>query len=130
MRTTHRVRPSGPRVLICRGCCCGTVRKHPTVDHDAQVTALHAAVRGHGSVATVDCLGRCDRSNVVVVKRSRCRALWIGPVLDDAATDALARWLQDGAPDPVPAEIDALVFERRVAKSTPVVLGRTVEVAR
>jgi hypothetical protein len=130
MRTSSRPRPCGPRVLICRGCCCGTARKHPAVDHDAQVIALHTAVAGHGTVAVVDCLGRCDRSNVVVVKRSRRPALWIGPVLDEATTATLAIWLQDGAPDPIPAAIDACVFDRRHAEPTTVTLGRAMGVAR
>jgi hypothetical protein len=107
--------------LVCRGCCCGTSRKHPTVDHDTQVEALRAAAEGQGSVTVVDCLGRCDRSNVVVVKRARQRPLWIGPLLDETSTDALGSWLRAGASDPPPPTVAALVFDRhQVADRAPV----------
>ncbi len=57
----------------------------------------------------VDCLDECDRSNVVVLRRTgrpaRERDTWLGGVLGDRATAALGGWLADGAPDPVPAPL-------------------------
>ena len=40
------------RVLVCRGCCCGTEHEHPDVDHDAQVEALRAVARFGWSTAS------------------------------------------------------------------------------
>jgi predicted metal-binding protein len=82
-------------IAVCRGCCCGTARKHPDVDHDAQVEALRAAVATWpGSrVRTTECLDACDRSNVVVVRelggRGARRTVWLGGVLSAADTEAL-----------------------------------------
>jgi hypothetical protein len=131
MRTAPSTRPCGPRVLVCRGCCCGTDRKHPTTDHHAQVTAFERSVAeaGAGSVAVVGCLGRCDRSNVIVVKHARHRALWLGPVLSSADTAAVAGWLRDGAPVPPPPAVDSLVFERHQAPS-PTNIGRSIGARR
>ena len=98
-------------VLVCRGCCCGTGRKHPDTDHAEQVAALRDAV-GASAVREVDCLGRCDRSNVVVVRRRGAPAAWLGPVLTIAATDAVADWAAGGAPEPAPPAIAALRFDR------------------
>ncbi len=33
-----------PIVTVCRGCCCGTLRKHPDVDHDAQLVDLTESI--------------------------------------------------------------------------------------
>ncbi|MFY1632080.1 hypothetical protein ACN27F_02145 [Solwaraspora sp. WMMB335] len=56
---------AGCLVTVCRGCCCGTSRKHPDVDHDGQLRALRAS---GARVRVVDCLNTCERSNVVVVQ--------------------------------------------------------------
>lgn len=88
------------RVTVCRGCCCGTVRKHPDVDHDAQLAVLRAAV----PVQVADCLNACERSNVVVVqptplaRRLGARPVWLGDVLDDATLSAVADWAAAGGP--------------------------------
>lgn len=89
-------RSTGCTVLVCRGCCCGTERKHPDVDHAAQLAALEAAVVGvpGGRVRVVDCLDECSRSNVVVVRdRATGTRVWLGEVNEAAVTDALADWL-------------------------------------
>jgi (2Fe-2S) ferredoxin len=54
------------------------------------------------SVPTVDCLGPCSRSNVVVVRRDGVRR-WFGQILDDEVTQALAGWVHEGASEPLPA---------------------------
>lgn len=102
-------------VLVCRACCCGTERKHPDVDHDAQRLALLAAAHaGGGSCRVVDCLGECHASNVVVVRHRRGRpADWFGHVLEPAQTEALAGWLRSGAAGEPPAEVAALRVARR-----------------
>ena len=56
------------RVTLCRGCCCGTVKKRPDVDHEAQRIRLHAlAAAGTIACRETDCLGPCDSANVMVV---------------------------------------------------------------
>ncbi|HWJ96794.1 MAG TPA: hypothetical protein VNQ33_01475 [Acidimicrobiales bacterium] len=84
-------------VIVCRGCCCGSEQKHPDVDHDAQVEALRASLPASGRLWTVDCLGPCERSNVVVVRTRAAGRRWFGGVLATAATGALADWIRDGA---------------------------------
>lgn len=63
----------------------------------------------------VDCLDECDRSNVAVLRRAdaprRERDTWFGGLLTEAATDAMASWLREGAPaHDVPAKVRGLVF--------------------
>jgi (2Fe-2S) ferredoxin len=54
-----------PRVYVCRGCCCGTRRKHPQSDE----RALRRIVGRSGlRWRTTDCLGPCGQGNVVVVR--------------------------------------------------------------
>lgn len=108
-RTDVEVARGPISVLVCRGCCCGTAGQSPAVDHDGQLERLRTAtetVKG-SKLRTVDCLGPCERANVVVVRRGSTR-WWLGDVVDDAQVDTLAEWLTDPAGDP-PA---GLVFER------------------
>lgn len=101
------------RVLLCDGCCCGTERKHPDVDHAAQRSRLgHAARQGGGSVRTTGCLDRCSESNVVVVRRSDGPTTWLGRVLDQDAERAVATWLAGGAdPAAMPIAVRALTID-------------------
>lgn len=113
----HRRRPA--TVLVCRGCCCGTARKHPDVDHDQQLQAWRdAAARSGAVVRSVGCLGPCSTSNVVVVRSPGASTrTWFGWMLDDGATDAMAAWIAHGCRLPVPA---ALV-EHELGPATSVV---------
>ncbi|MCU1391617.1 MAG: hypothetical protein JWM34_45 [Ilumatobacteraceae bacterium] len=99
-------------VLVCRGCCCGTVAKHPDVDHAGHESRLRAAVGGvrGAKVFTVDCLDQCSRSNVVVV-RARGERQWFGDMLDDSSVDHLADWLAGGGLSPMPDALVAHAFE-------------------
>jgi predicted metal-binding protein len=111
---------SGPAtvVLLCRGCCCGTQAKHPRVDHDTQQLTLEHAAAAHPGVElrVVDCLDACERSNVAVLRRpgapARERDTWIGGVLTEKATAALADWLRDGGTAELPAPLAGLRFRR------------------
>lgn len=104
---------------MCRGCCCGTVRKHPDTDHDAQLAALRAAAGSVGArVRVVDCLDACSHSNVVVVSPSAqgravgARPVWLEGVLDENVTAEVAAWVEAGGPgvaDP-PGLLDLAVF--------------------
>jgi hypothetical protein len=106
--------PPDLTVVVCRGCCCGTTRKHPGLDHAGQVAALaRAAEAAGGRLRQTDCLGPCDRSNVMVV-RSRTAAasatVWLGGVLEEAQTAALCAWIAGGAPASLPEPLAPLVF--------------------
>lgn len=88
-------------VVLCRGCCCGTVDKHPKTDHDAQRDALLDCDGSDGvRVRVVDCLDHCDRSNVVLVRDftagRRPHDTWLGGVLNPTTTERLVAWVQDG----------------------------------
>ena len=93
-------------VLVCRGCCCGSARKHRRTDHEGQVEDLReASAAGGGTrVLVADCLDRCDDSNVVLLRPSRAakraggKPLWLGGVLSAAHTELLCGWLRRGGP--------------------------------
>lgn len=101
------------RVTLCRGCCCGTTKKRPDVDHDAQRDRLRRlAATGAISCRETDCLGPCDRANVMVVnpvpaaRRAGARPTWFGQVSDDQL-DLVIGWISDGGPGraPLPAAL-------------------------
>jgi (2Fe-2S) ferredoxin len=109
-----------PRITACRGCCCGTPRKHPEVDHAALLARLVHGVRDHADVRTSECLGPCAESNVVVVGPSPVarvaggRPVWLSGVLDAAAVDAVIAWIHSGGPgvSMPPAALTSAVFPR------------------
>lgn len=43
-----------PLVTVCRGCCCGTVGKHPAVDDIARLCSLPASALSIDSRSAVD----------------------------------------------------------------------------
>ena len=99
------------RVHICRGCCCGTERKHPETDHDGQVLAISAVAR----TRVVDCVDECVHSNVVIVRRGDGSSVWLGGINDAALTDSVCEWLAGGASQPPPPVLQSRVFIRRSA---------------
>jgi len=115
MSARRHDRPSAVRVQVCDGCCCGTERKHPGVDH-AGIRSRIAAAAEHagGHVRIVGCVDECSRSNVVIVRpagRASART-WIGGMLDDRVVGALCEWIRHGATSPAPPEIEPLIFTR------------------
>lgn len=98
-------------VIVCRGCCCGSERKHPGIDHQAQVEVLQASLPGSGRLWTVDCLGPCERSNVVVIRTRAHGRQWFGDVLDDPVTASMAAWIGAGAIGAPPPLIASRAFE-------------------
>ncbi|MEV6235748.1 hypothetical protein [Lentzea sp. NPDC051838] len=107
------------RLTVCRGCCCGTEKKHPGFDHEGQLRALREAV-GEKQVQVADCLDSCDFSNVVVVRPSPsaradgARPVWFGGVLGDEATRHVVEWVAAGGPGrvAVPDELADKVLDR------------------
>ncbi|WP_306366499.1 (2Fe-2S) ferredoxin domain-containing protein [Nocardiopsis sp. CC223A] len=99
------------RLTVCRGCCCGTRKKVPGVDHKAQLARL-SAIDDHAGrtvpVRTSKCLGICFQANVVVVQPSQKghaaggRPVWLGEMTEDGLLDALDDWIFDGGPGLAP----------------------------
>lgn len=98
--------------MLCRGCCCGSASKHPSTDHDEQVAQLEAVASDAVRVRVVDCIDRCARSNVVLVRErlapGRRRDTWFGGVHYRAHTRALADWVADGCAPELPADLARL----------------------
>jgi hypothetical protein len=108
------------RVVICRGCCCGTTAKHPGIDHPAQVARLAAIPAGQAALTISACLGRCDDGNNIVVipspagRANGATTVWLGQMLGHELTEAVAAWAAAGGPGIatmpavlVPYEIDS-----------------------
>ena len=122
----HEIRPrrrgTSPTasVLVCRGCCCGTTRKHPEIDHDAHLQAIRDAAGPGVHVRTVGCLGPCSSSNVVVVRPMGAhRKEWFGQVNDGQALGVLTQWIGDGCSLPLPASVGALRIEQTPVETAP-----------
>jgi len=111
---------AGPAVTVCRDCCCGTTRKHPSADHDAQLEALREGVAGFGRVVVSQCLLACERSNVVVVspapeqRAAGVKPVWLARILFPRETQAVIDWVREGGPGVAepPLLIRAKVGER------------------
>lgn len=104
------------KLTVCRGCCCGTKKKVPGVDHDAQLARL-SAIDDHSArrvpVRTSKCLGICFQANVVVVQPSAMgraaggRPVWLGEMTEDDLLEAVDDWIFEGGPGlaPLPAAL-------------------------
>jgi predicted metal-binding protein len=105
-------------ILVCRDCCCGSVRKHDEVDHDDHLERLEHAARDMGGarVLVTRCLDECSRSNVVVVRTrvgGEQRSVWFGEVLSRKRIEALCAWLRAGGlrtATPLPATLAFATF--------------------
>nr|WP_218903250.1 (2Fe-2S) ferredoxin domain-containing protein [Streptomonospora nanhaiensis] len=98
-------------MVVCRGCCCGTRKKVPGVDHAAQLARLRGLRDGLGRdvpVRTSTCLGVCFQANVVVVQPSSegrargGRPVWLGEFTEDRMVDDLQDWIAEGGPGAAP----------------------------
>ncbi|MFD6415303.1 (2Fe-2S) ferredoxin domain-containing protein [Streptomyces sp. NPDC060194] len=95
--------PGAPcRVVLCRDCCCGTVKVDG--DHAAQTARLRAEV----PLRISECLDICEQANVVVVQPSGAaraagaRPVWLALVNDAGATDDIVAWVRAGGPGVAP----------------------------
>ena len=114
---------------MCRGCCCGTTRKHPDVDHEGIAAVLETAIGPDAHLVRVGCLWACDLSNVVVVnpaadaRRQGARPAWVTRVNTVERAHALADWVRRGGPGTIdpPAELGEVMTAagfRRVSSTT------------
>lgn len=91
-------------MVVCRGGDCGSRRKHPDVDHGAQLEAFRSRTPGDVAVVPSKCLDACEHSNVVVVMpgdegaAAGAGPVWIGEVNDPAVTDDIIEWVGSGGP--------------------------------
>jgi hypothetical protein len=88
-------------VVVCRGCCCGTRRKHASCDHDGQLDAIQRAVAviPGARFQVTGCLDLCRHSNVVGIRDWRgpeATVTWLGEVLASSDTAALVQYLGSG----------------------------------
>jgi (2Fe-2S) ferredoxin len=79
-----------PKVYLCRGCCCGTRKKHPGSDARLlERIARDGADRAGARYERTDCLGPCGQGNVMVV-RAAGTYRWFRKMDGPAETAALA----------------------------------------
>ncbi len=96
-------RPALPDVsiMVCHDCCCGTSRKHPSVDHRAQRDQLLALESDTVRVQVVDCLDLCQQSNVVLVRDyslpRRERDTWLARIHRSSEIEAVEEWVNEPA---------------------------------
>jgi hypothetical protein len=112
---------------MCRGCCCGTTRKHPGVDHEGIAEVLERSTGPGAELVRVDCLWACDLSNVVVVnptaqaRRQGARPVWVAHVNTLELARAVAAWVRQGGPGvadpPDELEVHTAAGLRRLSSS-------------
>lgn len=113
-------------VIVCRGGDCGSRRKHPAVDHAAQLTTIRTRVGGAAEVLVSKCLDACEHSNVIVVvpgQEDRTRGaepVWLGEVNDPDVTADLIDWVTSPTPWSVqpPTLVDIHTFTPPAAAAT------------
>jgi (2Fe-2S) ferredoxin len=78
-----------PKVYLCRGCCCGTRKKHPNSDAKALERIVRdGAERASARFSKTKCLGPCGQGNIVVV-RAAGTFRWFRKLDDIAETRCL-----------------------------------------
>lgn len=96
--------PEQLTVVVCRGGDCGSRRKHPGLDHGAQLEAFRSRLRDAAAVVPSKCLDACEHANVVVVMPGEAgvgagaEPVWVGEVNDTSVTGDIIAWVQDGGP--------------------------------
>ena len=107
------INQSSLSVLVCRGCCCGT---QEGVDHDGHLATIRAAaIDAGGRVKVTNCIGPCDRKNVVVVRTRAPQSRWVAryyQAVDDAEVASLRTGVAAGVLDhPEPVELSSVRFD-------------------
>lgn len=125
----HQIPPADPsrhRVVVCRGGDCGDRRKHPGIDHRAQLERFVSGLGDDIPVIPARCLEACENSNVVVVlpasgpSRYAPEPTWIGEVLEEQTVEEIISWVRDdgAAAAEMPVSVE-------VARFAPSRLNRT-----
>ena len=111
---TSKQAPKRDKVWVCRGCCCGTRKKHPGVDHKALERAARAGAEAAGvRYEVTDCLGPCGQGNIIVV-RTGGTTRWFRRMLDVESTVALLDAVATDAP--LPHALDRRLMRGRTGK--------------
>jgi (2Fe-2S) ferredoxin len=114
MSRAPKTQPKADRIWVCHGCCCGTMRKHPDVDH----RRLRRIIKRRGAeagcrVTVTDCLGPCGQGNIVVVRRGG-EIRWFRKMHSRKRTKRLTRFLLDGGDlTALPPALEALRMRQR-----------------
>ena len=108
-------------VLVCRGCCCGT---HDGPDHERHLDVItNSVIHAAGRVKVTNCIGPCDRKNVVVVRTRPPVGRWTAryfSAVDDVEVEALCSWFAAGVLEhPEPIELSAVRFEWPLPRRRP-----------
>ncbi|CAM4307693.1 hypothetical protein GCM10009799_18330 [Nocardiopsis rhodophaea] len=134
--------PSGKpcQLVVCRGCCCGTKKKRPGVDHKGQLERLSGFEDHEGRrvpVRVSKCLGICFKANVVVVQPSAQgragggRPVWLGEFTEDRLIDDLDDWIFEGGPGiaPLPDSLEPHLTSKNAKKPKKAKLGKKAKKA-
>ncbi|MBB6170838.1 hypothetical protein HNR23_000898 [Nocardiopsis mwathae] len=134
--------PSGQpcQLVVCRGCCCGTKKKRPGVDHKGQLRRLSGIEDHEGRSVPVrvsKCLGICFKANVVVVQPSTQgragggRPVWLGEFTEDRLIEDLDDWIFDGGPGiaPLPESLEPHVTSKNAKKPKKAELKKKAKAA-
>lgn len=106
-------------VLLCRDCCCGTDRKHPDFDHDAQRRELEEViVNAGGRLQIVKCIGACNYSNVAVIRRHNGEKIWLGGLAKVETHDELCHFLASDVFQPLTPLLEDCRFEPTLKSQT------------
>lgn len=109
-----RDKPKADRVWVCRGCCCGTKKQHPGIDHkELERVARAGAAEAGAKYQVTDCLGPCGQGNVVVTRTDGV-IRWFRKVNDVDTTKAVLAHVRDGGPLPLP--LDRHVMPKRTGE--------------
>lgn len=110
-------KPKAPKLYVCRGCCCGTGKKHPHSDAKAlERLAERGAARAGVAYRRTKCLGPCGQGNIVVV-RAGGTYRWFRKMDDEDGTRLLLDHLaEQGDVAAPPAELAGRLMRRRDGK--------------
>jgi hypothetical protein len=108
-------------VLVCRGCCCG---KQDGIDHDRHLAIIREATKNAaGRIKVTNCIGPCDRKNVVVVRTRQHSGRWQAryfAAVEAAEVEALRSWFASGTVlDAEPPELTSVRFNWPIPRPRP-----------
>lgn len=105
------------QILICRGCCCGNVKKeNPEVPWNWLAKLWNeSGLNAHIQLSLTGCLGPCERANVVAIQHPN-RQHWFGGLetRDDYQQLLIIGkdWLESKAFPEIPAQLAEKEFQR------------------